>query len=117
MNDAQVGAVVPPVTMLRARPGRIDLAPAEAPAWVIRVQLLHAWDAVRVRVAPTEPVVNVKVQALDALDPSAEFHDAFVVKVGGAEVLRETESLAEAGVVNGATLLVMHRQRQPTREG
>lgn len=108
---------VPPVTQLRARPGVLDLAAPDAEAWTIRVQVLHSWDAVRVRVAPSEPVLAVKVQGLDALDPAAEFHDAFVVKHRGHELPDELASLADAGVVDGATLLVMRRRRTPIREG
>jgi hypothetical protein len=111
------GSPVLPVTAIRARPGTIDLAAPGADAWTIRVQLLHAWDAVRIRVSPTEPVVSVKVRALDALDPAADFHESFVIKHGGAEIVHESGSLADAGVVNGATLLVMQRDRHPTREG
>jgi hypothetical protein len=113
-----LGPVVPPVTQLRARSGLIDLAGAdEAAAWTIRVQLMHAWDMVRVRVLPSEPLIGVKVRALDALDPAADFHEDFVVKHRGVEVLREDATLSDAGVVNGATLLMMHRRRRPTREG
>ncbi len=108
---------VPPVTSWRARAGTIDLAAPDAEAWVIRVQLLHAWDAVRCRVSPDEPVLSVKMRALDVLDPAADFHEAFVTKHGGAEIVDESVSLVDAGVVNGATLLVMHRERLPTREG
>jgi hypothetical protein len=112
-----VSTRVPPVTALRARPHTLDLAAPDEDALTIRVQLLEAWDAIRVRVAADEPVVSVKVRALEALDPSAEFHDAFVVKHRGIEILDEGESLAQAGVVNGATLLIMSRRRRPTREG
>jgi hypothetical protein len=111
------GSAVLPVTALRARPGTIDLAAADAEAWTIRVQLLEAWDAVRVRVTPSEPVIAVKVRALAALDPSIAFHDGYVVKHRGFEVLDEAISLVDAGVVNGATLLVMSRRRAPVREG
>ncbi len=112
------GAAAPlPVTALRARRESIDLAAPDAPAFTIRVQLLEAWDAVRVRVAPGEPVVTVKVRALDALDPSASFHEGFVVKHRGVEILDELASLEDAGVVDGATLLVMSRRRRPVRAG
>ncbi len=111
------GTAVPPVTQLRARAATLDLAAPDATVFTIRVQLLEAWDMVRVRVAPTEPVIAVKVRALEVLDPSAEFHDAFVVKHRGVEVLDEEASLVDAGVVDGATLLIMSRRRHPTREG
>jgi hypothetical protein len=118
VSTSAVGPVVLPVTQLRARPGVLDLAAANtADAWTIRVQLMHAWDLVRVRVAPSEPVISVKVRALEALDPSADFHEDFEVKHRGVEVYDEDASLRDAGVVNGATLLLLHRRRQPTREG
>lgn len=108
---------VPPVTQLRARAATLDLAASDAAVFTIRVQLLEAWDTVRVRVEPSEPVIAVKVRALEVLDPSAEFHEAYVVKHRGVEILDEELSLADAGVVDGATLLIMSRRRQPTREG
>lgn len=108
---------VPPVTRLRARAATLDMSAPDAAVITIRVQLLEAWDTVRVRVAPTEPVIAVKVRALEVLDPSAEFHEGYVVKHRGIEVLDEEASLLEAGVVDGATLLIMSRRRQPTREG
>lgn len=106
-----------PVTALRARPATLHLAAPDAAAWTIRVQLLEAWDVVRVRVEPSEPVVAVKVRALAALDPSIAFHDAYVVKHRGVAILDEEASLRDAEVVDGATLLVMSRRRRPVREG
>jgi hypothetical protein len=66
-------------------------------------------------VAPTELVENVKLRALDVLDPSAENPDAYVVTHRGAEILNEGGSLASAGVGTGATLLIAHRRRRPVR--
>lgn len=106
-----------PVTQLRARADTLDLAAPDAEAITIRVQLLEAWDMVRVRVSPTEPVITVKVRALDALDPAAEFHEGYVVKHRGVLILDEDASLASAGVVDGTTLLITARRRRPIREG
>jgi hypothetical protein len=103
------------VSLLRARPGVVRLAPPGAPTVTVRVQLAEAWDAVRVEAAPGEPVLAVKVRALAALDPGADYHDDFVVKLRGAEVLDENASLAEVGATDGSTVLLMRRRRRPVR--
>ena len=58
---------------------------------------------------------EVKEQALAALMPDASHPGEFITKLNGAEVLDENVSLADAGVLNGSTLLVHHRRRQPVR--
>ena len=83
----------------------------------VRVQMAEVWDAVRVQAPPTEPVLAVKVAALEALYPQGEFHEDFVMKLRGFEVLDENASLTEAGAADGSTFLLAHRRRRPVRGG
>lgn len=105
----------PLVTTLRARKTTIDLAPDAAPTITIRVEMPEVWDVVRFTVSPTQPVLTVKVAALEALFPQAEMHQDFVLKLRGWEVLDEAASLQDAGVVDRSILLLTHRRKRPVR--
>lgn len=108
----------PFVSQLRARKTTIRLAPDGAgpgAALTIRVEMPEVWDTVRVVVAPTEPVLAVKVRALEALFPEAPLHEDFVLKLRGWEILDEAASLAEVGVADGSILLLTHRRKRPVR--
>jgi hypothetical protein len=105
--------MTPPfVTTLRSRRSTIQLAPAGVDAITIRVEMPEVWDVVAIRVAPTEPVVTVKVASLEALFPEAQLHTDFVVKLRGWEILDEAASLADAGVLDGSILLLTYRRRR-----
>jgi len=94
----------------------ITLGAADAtPRWTVRVQVSDAWDAVRFSTPPTEPVLTLKVRALEALRPDTEFHDDYVVKLHGVVVDDENASLAEVGAKDGSIFLVILRRRQPVR--
>lgn len=105
----------PFVAQLRSRPGTISLVADGQPGITVRVQMLEVWDTVRILAAPSEPVLTVKVRALEALYPEGEFHDDFVVKLGGFEVLDENASLEAAGAMDGSTFLIGYRRRRPIR--
>ena len=108
----------PFVTTLRARPGEIRLGGATdgaAGQLTVRVQMPEVWDVVRIVVSPNEPVLAVKVRALEALFPEALMHEDFVLKLRGWEILDEAASLAAAGVIDGSILLLTHRRRRPVR--
>jgi len=105
----------PFVTSLRSRRSTIHLAPEGVEAITIRVEMPEVWDVVAIVVAPSEPVLAVKVRALEALFPEAQLHADFVVKLRGWEILDEAASLADAGVVDGSILLLTHRRRRPVR--
>jgi hypothetical protein len=108
--------MTPPfVTTLRSRRSTIELAPDGVDAITIRVEMPEVWDVVAIRVAPTEPVVTVKVAALEALFPEAQLHTDFVVKLRGWEILDEAASLADAGVIDGSILLLTYRRRRAVR--
>lgn len=80
-----------------------------------RVQGAQVWDVVRLDAASTESVRTAKVHALTALLPDALFPDEFSVKLDGCEIFDESASLADAGVVDGSTLLIAYRRRRPVR--
>ena len=103
------------MTQLRTRGTVIQMATLGAAAITVRVQMPEVWDVVRVAVAASEPVLGLKVRALAALYPAGEFHDEFVMKLRGFEVLDENESLATAGAVDGSIFLLTHRRRRPVR--
>jgi hypothetical protein len=105
----------PFVTGLRSRASTIRLSPEGADVVTIRVEMPEVWDVVRVAVAPSEPVLTVKVRALAALVPEAQMHEDFVFKLRGWEILDEAVSLADAGVIDGSILLLTFRRRRPVR--
>jgi hypothetical protein len=100
---------------LRARGAEIRLAPADAPSIRVRVEMPEVWDTVRVIASPTERVLAVKTAALEALYPSADLPADFVVKFEGWEILDEHVTLADAGVADGAILLITFRRRRAVR--
>ena len=105
----------PFVTELRARRAPIRIAPPDAPAITIRVEMPEIWDVVKVICEPTQPVLAVKVAALEAPYPEAQMHEDFVLKLRGWEILDESAPLGEAGVVDGSILLLTYRRRRPVR--
>ncbi|MCC7053934.1 MAG: hypothetical protein IT355_11790 [Gemmatimonadaceae bacterium] len=107
---------MPPfVTQLRTPAEAITLAPAGAAAITIRVQLLEAWDAVKVVVEPRTTVAAVKASAAAVLAPDVPDPGELVAKLGGFEIRDESRSLAESGVTDGSTLALHFRRRQPIR--
>ena len=107
---------MPPfVTQLRTPAEAISLAADGATAITIRVQMLEAWDAVKVIVEPGTAVATVKARALAVLAPDVPQPADVVTKLGGFEIRDESKSLSAAGVKDGATLLLHMRRRQPLR--
>lgn len=110
------GSRGPFTATLRTRPGAdIRLGLPDAATITIRVQVPEVWDAVRVETPPSEPVLSVKARALAALLPDADFHDDFVMKLSGFEVLDENASVGDTGAVDGSIFLLTHRRRRPVR--
>lgn len=105
----------PFVTQIRARSAPLQLAAAGAPAITVRVGMPEVWDTIKVVVSPDEPVIGLKVRALEVLYPKGEFHEEFVLKLHGWEVLDENLSLTAAGAVDGSIFLLSGRNRRPVR--
>jgi hypothetical protein len=106
---------IPVVLQLRSRPTVIQLGPEDQPAIQFRVEIPEVWDVVRVQAPVTTPVAAVKQRALEALVPDSDNPRAWVVKLGGFEVLDEEGSLLDTGVRTGSTLLITSRKRRPVR--
>ena len=111
----EMKSTTPFVTGLRSRRGTIDLSRTGEPAITVRVEMAEVWDTVRISVSPSEPVVSVKRAALDALFPSDEPPEEFVIKFRGWEILDEAESLAAAGAIDGSIFLLASRRRRPVK--
>jgi hypothetical protein len=103
----------PFVAGLRSRPGTIELH-GGVDAITLRVELAERWDVVRIAATPAETVLAVKVGALSALEPGAD-HRQYVLKLRGAALTNETETLLEAGARDGSIFLLEHRRRRPVR--
>lgn len=78
----------------------------------LRVTVLDTWDEVRLEVAPTTLVREVKREALRGAGVRAE-PDRYVVKYLGAELPEDGATLADVGVPANAALIVMSRRRRP----
>jgi hypothetical protein len=105
----------PFVTQLRARGTALQLAPAGAASITVRIEMPEVWDTVKAVVSPNEPVVNLKVRALEALSPVSADHHEFVLKLRGWEVLDENVTLADAGAKDGSIFLLTNRRRRAVR--
>src|SRR6476660_5890539 len=93
---------VPFVGQLRARRDVLQLAEPGAAAISVRVEMPEVWDTVRAIVSPDEPVISLKLRALDALFPDGELQEDFVMKLRGWEVLDAQATLAALGAVRGS---------------
>lgn len=100
-------------TTLRARPGTIVVGAVVEGAWTVRVQAADAWDAVRVTCAPGTSVREVKRVAMQALLPDVSVPDDQVVKLRGALVRDESQSLQAVGAQDASTLFLAPRRRRP----
>ena len=105
----------PFTSQLRSRSEALQLAAAGAPSITVRVEMPEVWDTVKAVVSPGAPVSELKSRALSALYPTGEAADAFVLKLGGWDVLDETVSIAATGAVNGSIFLLTHRRRRAVR--
>ena len=80
----------------------------------LRVMVHDAWDEVRLDLPVSTPLAELKRQALEATrvegDPAA-----YVLKFRGAELLDESRSLVDAGLVPNGALIVLRKRRRPVR--
>ena len=85
-----------------------------APVLAVRVMVEDVWDEVQVALPASTPLGDLKSLALRQAgvpDDASEY----LVKYLGAELQDEDRSLADAGVVPNATLVVLPRRRRPLR--
>ncbi len=80
----------------------------------LRVTVQDAWDEVPLDLPPATSLAELKRTALEATrvrrDP-----DEYVLKFRGFELLDESRSLADAGLVPNGALIVLPRRRRPVR--
>lgn len=85
-----------------------------APALALRVRVQDAWEELAVEVPADMTVAGLKAQSLGQLRITRD-PDAYVMKFRGAELIDEARTLAEAGIVPNAALIVLPRRRRPVR--
>jgi hypothetical protein len=84
--------------------------------FTVRVTVTDAWDQVTLAAGPSTTVAEVKRRGLaEALGGRVVDQDAYVVKVGGAEVFDEETTLLALGVPDNAALIILSRRRRPVR--
>ena len=106
---------VPFAAQLRTTRPPIQLADAGAGSITLRVEASDLWETVRVIARPDTPVAGVKRRVIAELFPNHKSPDDFVLKLRGWEVLDERSSLKDAGIVDGAILLLAYRRRRAVR--
>lgn len=105
----------PFVNQLRTRGDALVLGADASAGLAFRVQFYDAWDAIEVIAPASESVATVKTRALAVLAPDVAFADDVMVKLRGIEVRDERRSLADAGVLDGSTLLLHFRRKRPLK--
>jgi hypothetical protein len=81
----------------------------------VRVTVTDVWDTVALDVAPDTPVRALKQRALAEATGRTLDPEAYVVKVGGALVLDEQQTVAALGLTDGSPLIVLPARRRPVR--
>jgi hypothetical protein len=102
-------------TTLRTNPGSLRLGTGNEPLLAFRVQVLDAWETVRVEAPADTPVSVVKERVLAQVMPADEDPDEYLVKLAGWEVLDENQAIAATGATTGSIFLVSGRRRRPVR--
>jgi hypothetical protein len=80
----------------------------------LRVMVEDVWNEVFLELPDATPVGDIKRQAL-ALTHVKRDPAEYVLKFRGAELSDESRSLAQAGLVPNAALIVLSRRRRPVR--
>lgn len=104
---------VPFVQSVRTRAEALQVS-GEGRTLRVRVEIPELWDAVKVQVAESATILDVKTAVLAELLPMAHELD-YVMKLRGLEVLDEGSTLAESGAIDGSIFLLSHRRRRPVR--
>lgn len=80
----------------------------------LRVMVQDAWDEVPLDLPVETPLAELKRRALQATRVVRN-PDGYVLKFRGYELQDESRSLAEAGLVPNAALIVLPKRRRPVR--
>jgi hypothetical protein len=103
------------VAQLRTRRPPIGLTEPGAPVLTLRVAVADLWETVRVTANPETPVSVLKQRVVSEFFPDTPYPEDYVLKLRGWEVLDESGSLQECGVVDGSILLLAYRRRRAVR--
>lgn len=85
-----------------------------APVLPVRVMVEDVWNEVRIELPSSTPLGDLKAIALRQAGVPGDAAD-YHMKYLGAELQDEDRSLADAGVVPNAALVVLPRRRRPLR--
>jgi hypothetical protein len=80
----------------------------------LRVTVQDAWDEVPIDLPPAASLAELKRAALDATKVRKD-PDEYVLKFRGYELLDESRTLADAGLVPNGAVIVLPRRRRPVR--
>jgi hypothetical protein len=80
----------------------------------LRVMVQDAWDEVPIDLPSAASLAELKRAALDATKVNRD-PDEYVLKFRGFELLDESRSLADAGLVPNGAVIVLPRRRRPVR--
>lgn len=80
----------------------------------VRVTVLDTWDEVSLDLSSGTTVAEVKRQALESMRVSRPPSE-YVLKYLGAEMTDDSATLATAGVLPNAALIILSRRRIPAR--
>jgi hypothetical protein len=80
----------------------------------LRVMVQDAWDEVPIDLPSAASLAELKRAALDATKVNRDPAE-YVLKFRGFELLDESRSLADAGLVPNGAVIVLPRRRRPVR--
>jgi hypothetical protein len=80
----------------------------------LRVTVQDVWDEVPLDLPPAASLAELKRAALEATKVRRD-PDEYVLKFRGFELLDESRSLADAGLVPNGAVIVLPRRRRPVR--
>jgi hypothetical protein len=80
----------------------------------LRVTVQDAWDEVPLDLPSAASLAELKRAALEATKVNRN-PDEYVLKFRGFELLDESRSLADAGLVPNGAVIVLPRRRRPVR--
>lgn len=83
-------------------------------AMPVRVMVEDVWDEVFLELPGQTPLSELKRQALELTHVVRPASD-YMIKFRGAAVSDETQTLADAGLVPNAALIVLAKRRRPVR--
>ena len=104
----------PFVTALRSRKGIVRVGEG-SPRLTVRIELQERWETLAFDVAAESSVHALKTAARAHFGVSDVPAEDFVLKLRGAEIVDEQESLAAASVRDGSSFLLSFRRRRPVR--